>query len=209
MADLRSYTDFYADNDNFTVPQPELGSYMAAFGPASGGSPTDTLTRATVQASLSATVLATVQTNEPGYITMVHRPTVYRVAGRLQGRTVGLIGNHIGEIIPRIFANTAFEIIAGVNTLTHAALRVSLNAGALRVGPYPDGTHADAVAVDVRRAIVLPSEWAAKAVEKISWTTMEFYDEFLAPEIGAQTKPRSLNGSIGGWWPAPHPSLPP
>lgn len=194
MTDQRAYHDYFGVPCNFKQPDPDAAELVATIGQGNGYNSEHILGSASILATLPPTVIAMVQPDEVGRIVMVHRPTVYQMGGDLNGLTIGIIGNTASIILHA----TSFERVQGTRTPTHTTLRTLLTAVNTYVGPYPDSCYANSANVNTRCGMVLPSSWAARAVEPTSWSTAEFYDEFLLPLVGRADE--AFYTEWFGWW---------
>ena len=184
MADLREYATYYGTDANFDEPSPDLGVLATEYEPNPARASGILIARALGRRVTSPTVIATLILGETDHIVFLHRPTMYRLPGPLHTLAITVWGNAGHECMPYVLDPTAFLELPPINTVTHLALAALLNGGADHVGPYPDGTHGNAEAVTVRKAIVLPGAWAARAVEHTTMTFLEFYNAFLLPTVG-------------------------
>ena len=196
----RTFSHLYEVPGAFELHGMTFADLMLSFGHGVATAQDLCLARLSTAAVRTPIVLAVLTQDDADNITIVHAPHVYpaSLAGPtpMDGHTyaihgnqdtvlaaVGLAGNSCGRPTPLVLDD-------------HTVIRAALTA----INPFVALPLAGAgvTAVRVRRVMVLPVEWARRAISVGSFSPAAFYDEFLAPAIG--TGDEALYDEVFTWW---------
>jgi hypothetical protein len=202
-----SLADLYEDATAFPSLNVAYNAIDEAFGSSANNLPTpaeDLLRLAASTATNTPIVLALLSSQNPGCISFVSSPALYAPTlgdpSPLDGEVFALFGSQVSGVIPLHIPATAMG--AGVVRVLNdpAAVLASIRHATHRLfaAPVEAAEPNNSVVLDMRRALVMPTDMARLAVSKGSVTPEEFYAEFLAPHVGTPREAEFL--PICNWW---------
>ena len=150
--------------------------------------------------------VAFVAETDPGVIFLGHSATLFRplptgAIASLDDNAVVFMGDQADSVIPHVLPDAAFGTHAAVTihdtaANTFAALQV---AATNTIGPL-NAADPGMRNVNYRRTIVLPPAWGARLLQQPPMmSTVEFYNEFLAP-IVAVPADAATHQILLDWW---------
>lgn len=165
--------------------------------------PAELLRKATQQATRTPIILAVLMSDDTRNIYFLHRPTQYAgdlsVNTSMDGKILAFQGNKPHEIATmQLDDDHTFDTVTARAHNNPETLYNLLTEAAPQAGPHAanaagTGTHT------ARRTVILPSEWAAKAIAMGKCNPAEFYRSFLEPIKDDQAEVTKYS-PVFTWW---------
>lgn len=189
MADPTSptFSTLYANAAHFANPTVDCAALAAAFGHAVATDAADMARQVSSMSQNSPVVLATVLAGDTSAISILHHPVQHPAvpgAATLSDNIhFAIYGNDAAPSVLVRMPENAFRRATAMTVRTDMNQMATALGAAGATGRMPGQATGDADTEDltVRRTIVLPTAWAARAVELSRLTFLEFYNEFIQP----------------------------